>query len=124
MLLYQLYDIINKEIFENDFICYSIKLNAENEIYKVHFPNYPITPGVCMIKISQELMENHFSRKIRFSKIVNIKFLIPIIPHQVDDIQICIKQKENNNTGFLFDIQWKNRDFVFMKMNTVGNFSI
>ena len=34
---------------------FRVKLNAENFIYQAHFPNNPITPGVCLIQMAVEL---------------------------------------------------------------------
>jgi 3-hydroxyacyl-[acyl-carrier-protein] dehydratase len=35
--------------------CFRIKWNAESFIYKAHFPDNPVTPGVCLIQTAVEL---------------------------------------------------------------------
>ena len=46
-LLNNLYTIVAKDI-PDDKISYNIKLDANHFIYQAHFPNEPITPGVCI----------------------------------------------------------------------------
>ena len=36
---------------------FNIKLDPEHFIYKAHFPGEPITPGVCIMQIAKELLE-------------------------------------------------------------------
>ena len=37
----------------------TIRLNPHHEIFIGHFPDHPITAGVCMMQIVKELMEIH-----------------------------------------------------------------
>ena len=49
-----LYTIADKRM-EGSGIFYQILLDKNHFIYKAHFPNEPITPGVCIIQIAKEL---------------------------------------------------------------------
>ena len=55
-LLNDLYSIISRTDGEGrcDF---TIELNPQHFIYKAHFPGEPITPGVCIMQIAKELLE-------------------------------------------------------------------
>lgn len=59
---------------------YQIGLNADCEIYKAHFPGQPITPGVCIIQIAQELYELSMKRTTALVAIKNVKFITVMIP--------------------------------------------
>lgn len=59
---------------------YTIKLDAEHFIYAAHFPGEPITPGVCIMQIAQELLECHVGRPLSIECVKNIKFLRIITP--------------------------------------------
>ncbi len=50
---------INAREFDNmgDKAIFGISLNADNVIYKAHFPSNPITPGVCLIQMALEITE-------------------------------------------------------------------
>lgn len=64
-----LYTVVSKE--ENGA---SVRLLPESPIYKAHFPDYPITPGVTLLQIALELM----GKKLVGAK--EIKFVAPILP--------------------------------------------
>lgn len=57
-----------------------VNLNAEHIIFKAHFPNNPIMPGVCLLQITKELLEQHLHQKLFAKHIKNLKFLQPISP--------------------------------------------
>lgn len=70
-----LFTIIGKE--ENNF---DLSLNSDCIIYKAHFPEQPITPGVCIIRIATELLQRLLDKKLCLTEVVNAKFLAVINP--------------------------------------------
>lgn len=58
----------------------AVNLNAEHIIFKAHFPNNPITPGVCLLQIAKELLEQQLHQKLFAKSIKNLKFLQPVSP--------------------------------------------
>jgi 3-hydroxyacyl-[acyl-carrier-protein] dehydratase len=78
-LLDNLYHIINENNCDVEHT-YTIKLNAEHFIYAAHFPGEPITPGVCIMQIAQELLERHLGNDLVLETVKNIKFLRIITP--------------------------------------------
>ena len=57
-LIDNLYSINARELDKmGDKAIFGISLNADNVIYKAHFPSNPITPGVCLIQIALEITE-------------------------------------------------------------------
>jgi 3-hydroxyacyl-[acyl-carrier-protein] dehydratase len=61
-------------------IRYNIHLDASHFIYQAHFPDEPITPGVCIIQIAKELLEEHLGIGLEIQKVKNVKFLNVISP--------------------------------------------
>ena len=59
---------------------FSIKLNPDHVIYKAHFPEQPITPGVCILQIGLELLTEELKQTLRLSKVHNIKFVSVLSP--------------------------------------------
>lgn len=78
-LLNSLYKIVSKGVQESS-LHYDIQLDANHFIYQAHFPGEPITPGVCIIQIAKELLEEHLNQKFNIKMIKNVKFLNVISP--------------------------------------------
>lgn len=77
--LNNLYHIVSKDVVDAS-ICYNIHLDASHFIYQAHFPDEPITPGVCIIQIARELLEEHLGIGLEIQKVKNVKFLNVISP--------------------------------------------
>lgn len=59
---------------------YRIRLNPGHEIYKAHFPEQPITPGVIIVRMAMELLSDALGRKAHLVGAPNIKFSSPLFP--------------------------------------------
>jgi 3-hydroxyacyl-[acyl-carrier-protein] dehydratase len=65
-----------------------LRLNASHPIYQAHFPNNPITPGVCIVQMIGELLQQQTGNRLELEKIHNIKFLHPISPLEYQHISV------------------------------------
>lgn len=74
-----LYTICSRETHEAE-VVYHVALNKDCFIYKAHFPQNPITPGVCMVQTALELLEDLTGRRLEISEAKNIKFLHILSP--------------------------------------------
>ena len=70
---------------------FTLRLNASHPVYRGHFPNNPITPGVCSLEIIKELIELDFSRCGHLSEVESIKFLSFINPLATPEITADLK---------------------------------
>lgn len=77
---------------------YRISLDSECMIYKAHFPEMPITPGVCIIQIATELFELLQQRPLALAEVVNAKFLAVINPLQKKEIEYRFSKISPNET--------------------------
>lgn len=77
MLKGELYDIIKITREEAE-----VRLLASSCVYAAHFPGYPITPGVAIVKIATELLSEISGRSVDVSSARNIKFILPVIPSE------------------------------------------
>lgn len=89
-----LYKIEYKKI-DGDEIYYDISLNPSHLIYRAHFPGEPVTPGVCIIQIGKELLEDAIGAKLKIHMIKNVKFLSIISPVEIPMISYSIKLKKD-----------------------------
>ena len=76
-----LYENIN---FDHDVVLGTIhaelSLNADSDIFKGHFPQTPVLPGVSMLQIMKELIEKTSENKWQLQKASNIKYLSLVQP--------------------------------------------
>lgn len=64
---------------DSEVVC-AVKMKSGHSIYQAHFPNNPITPGVCLVQMSTEILEKTLKRHLRLKAAVRIKFRKPIVP--------------------------------------------
>lgn len=70
-----------------------VLLNADHSIFKGHFPDNPVVPGVCQIQIVKGLLELVLLRSTRLMESDNIKFLSMINPRNIEllNVDLLIK---------------------------------
>lgn len=67
---------------------FNVILNPDHLVYKAHFPGQPVTPGVCILQMIQELLSEQENTRLYISKIKNAKFINMISP--VSDGRISV----------------------------------
>ena len=61
-------------------ISYQILLLGDCPIYAGHFPGKPITPGVCILQMIEELLADFTHNELRIATVKNAKFLTMLTP--------------------------------------------
>lgn len=77
LLKNSLYNIKSQDASNSVF---TIELNPDCFIYKAHFPELPITPGVCIIQVAMELFSELCGAALYLESVANAKFLSVINP--------------------------------------------
>lgn len=72
-LLNDLYKIVQTETTETGFRC-QVSMNAAHTIYKAHFPDNPVTPGVCLVQMGTELLHELKGLNLSLTEIAKIKY--------------------------------------------------
>ena len=72
-LINDLFEIVSAEQRDDSYQC-QVKLNPEHRIYKAHFPGNPITPGVCLMQMGEELLEEKNGKQLQLSIVKSIRF--------------------------------------------------
>jgi len=93
MLIKGLYTVASFEHKEQT-VHATITLNPDHEVFKGHFPDNPVMPGVCMIQMIKELTERATGKTLFLSVASNIKFMAIINPEKNDTIQLVIHISE------------------------------
>lgn len=95
MLIEGLYTVQNIEQNEEE-VNATVKLHAEHDVFKGHFPGNPIMPGVCMIQMIKELTEKTTGKELFLSVANNVKFMAKINPEENEIINLNLKISVEN----------------------------
>ncbi len=93
----------------------SVKLNRESPIFKGHFPETPIVPGVCSVQMVHELVEKVTSKKLKLVEADNIKFLGIINPDETPEIDIDLTYHCNEQELFTTSATIGSNGTIFLK---------
>ncbi len=79
-----------------------VSLNGDCEVYKGHFPNEPISPGVCNIQMIKECLECVLGYPVLLHTIQQCRLTTLITPVTCPqlDVRIQIKQQDNERIVF------------------------
>ncbi len=107
-LIENFYTIKSKKTNEDQInYTFEILINNKHDIFKGHFPDNPIMPGVCMMQIIKEITESVVGEKLFMEKCSNVKFLAIINPEinpklilEIQITKIDRKVKIKNTTKF------------------------
>ena len=111
-----------KSNLKDEIIIFSIKLNPNHEVYKGHFPQQAVVPGVIQLQIAKELLEENLKLKLMMDDISQVKYLRPIIPEQNSDLIFEITIKDKNESAVKANINVTAEETIFTKAKI--NFSI
>lgn len=115
MLIDDFYQIIDFDS-TNDQINARIALKKDHEIYKGHFPDQPVVPGVIQLQIIKELLEKSLNHKLMLTDITTAKYLRMIDPNVSPELFVEIKLKKIESKTFKVDARIFEDTTVFTKL--------
>lgn len=83
---------------EENKITATIVLNQQHAIFKGHFEQMPVVPGVCQTQMIKELLQQITNKNLLLTKGDNIKFTGMIVPTQHPKVLIEIGYKSLENS--------------------------
>ena len=95
-----LYTILSQQE-EEGLATFQLRIHPEWPIYKAHFPGHPITPGVCIVQMVQELLQRVLNRPVTLRKAKNVKYLAIITPDEVSELTVSFTKLEEQEDGSL-----------------------
>ena len=118
-LLNELFEILESSGRDSGFSV-TIRIAPDHMIYKGHFPGHPVTPGVILIQMVQELIELHLKKTIRLIEMPNCKFLKIVNPETENMATVSVDIASTN--GFLqVRASGQNSSGIFFKLNAIYN---
>ncbi|MDR3046276.1 MAG: hypothetical protein LBU51_01515, partial [Bacteroidales bacterium] len=95
-LLGFLYEIKDINLTDSHHFTVQISFISDCEIFKVHFPSFPMTPGFCLIEISKELLEKYLKTNVSLLEVKNIQIHTTISPINYPTVFFCFVKEEND----------------------------
>ena len=92
-----------------------LELNPEHHIFDGHFPEIPVVPGVCMMQMVKELVEDFTGQRLRLSKAEHLKFLTIIDPRQNKLLEVDLSIHSNSSPNIQVTAAFSRQDTVFFK---------
>lgn len=114
-LINDFYHIVATDDSEGKYVC-KVKMNAAHNIYSVHFPGNPVTPGVCLVQMVAEMLEQKYSRRFVLSTAVNIKFKRLVSPNDEPSFVFSKIVTEDGLLKTIVSIEDEQGQFVKMSL--------
>ena len=112
-----LFTIVSQHQEDESFVL-QVRLHPEWPIYKAHFPGHPITPGVCIVQMVQELLQELLHRELSLCQAKNIKYLSIVSPEETTELTIIFSKIEEQPDGNLkVQAQVTNGDSLCTKLS-------
>ncbi len=118
MLENSFYSIVDKQVNNQD-VVYTIDLNANHEIFKGHFPDNPVTPGVIQMEIVKELVSDFTEKSVNLVSMSNCKFLAILNPNESPKIDVQLSLTITEDASIKVNAVFKNDATSFLKMSAV-----
>ncbi len=97
----------------------TLVINPHHRIFDGHFPGLPVVPGVCMVQMIKETLEQATGSQTRLLQADHLKFLAVIDPRQVLRVQADLNFSPQINQGILLVASLRNETTTFFKCKAV-----
>ena len=96
-LLNDFYTLHNMESTGETKFLARVMLNAAHPVFKGHFEQMPVVPGVFQTQLIKEVIQQHSQKDLVLSNGDNIKFMGMIVPGQHAEISIEVSYRKDEN---------------------------
>lgn len=120
-LLNDFYTLQAQTATGNDAFLAKVQLNAAHPVFKGHFEQMPVVPGVFQTQLVKELLQEQVKENLQLVAGDNIKFMSMIVPGNHPQVEVEISYRKNENKYMAeARLYWENTTFTKFK----GTFSV
>lgn len=116
MLRNDFYTILSKKKSSENTFSATIVINENHAIFEGHFPQNPVVPGVCMLQMVKDLMEDELHKSIQLQSIGNVKFTAVVNPAQNPELDIKISYELSDGKSYKINSIISSKEVVFLKI--------
>ena len=118
------YFTIENRITDGDKVIFSVALNPNHKVYKGHFPDIPVSPGVCNIQMIRECIQQLTGKKLLIDSIAQCKFSSIITPVENPKLLIWVQMSETEEKRYKAQVNITNPDNSVKFIDFKAEFSI
>ncbi|MCH2230082.1 MAG: 3-hydroxyacyl-ACP dehydratase [Crocinitomicaceae bacterium] len=96
---------------------FSIEIDKDHDIFKGHFPDNPVTPGVVQMEIIKELVSETKNTEAKLISMGNCKFLAVLNPNENPLLDVVLKINETEENQLKVSAVIKTEETSFLKMS-------
>lgn len=120
-LLNDFYTLQSQTATGSDAFLAQVQLNAAHPVFKGHFEQMPVVPGVFQTQLVKELLQEQVKENLQLVSGDNIKFMSMIVPGNHPHVEVEISYRKNENKYMAeARLYWENTTFTKFK----GTFSV
>lgn len=94
----------------------SLELMANHILYKGHFPEHPIVPGVCIMQLIKECVESILEKELQYQYVSSCKFLQAIDPTVNSYLELIISLNSLDDAKTQLQVEGMCSDTCFVKL--------
>ncbi|RQO31606.1 3-hydroxyacyl-ACP dehydratase [Taibaiella sp. KBW10] len=117
MLLQNNFFAIQATHTEAQRIVASCTIDPEHAIFEGHFPKQPVVPGVCMVQMIKEILEQGIGKKLFLRAASQLKFLQLLVPQKGAIITADLSWKTDDENRYILTASLLYEEKAVMKMN-------
>ncbi|PRD54774.1 3-hydroxyacyl-ACP dehydratase [Sphingobacterium gobiense] len=118
-MLPDFYHVANITSRSNNIHIAEVHLNPVHAIFEGHFPGNPVAPGVCMMQILKELMEEIEQKELFLVYASNVKFTALINPNENPILQFALEISYDDQEQVKVKSTTTFGDIVALKLSVV-----
>ena len=96
-----------------------LQINEQHTIFQGHFPGQSVVPGVCMLQMVKEIIEQVLQKKLTLIKSPDIKFLAVIDPIKNNSISATLQYSINDNSNLVVTATLFKNELIYFKSKNV-----
>jgi len=125
MLLNNFYTVLRSAIQDQERTVF-ITIHPDHPVFEGHFPGQPVVPGVCMVQIVKELLEQQEGKNLFLRESSQMKFLQLLTPSEKDELGVTIQMQPQDNDESLLRIaaSIRRQDVLIFKMQGIFSESV
>lgn len=116
MLRNDFYTILSKNTISENSFSATVSINDKHDIFNGHFPQNPVVPGVCMLQMVKDLLEDELQKPIQLKNIGNVKFTAVVNPVQNPELDIKITYEYTDSKTYKINSIISSKEVVFLKI--------